>query len=363
MPLTVDVITTDKGFVALKDAWDALVAAQDESNIFVEHDWLYTCWRHFGREEDLFIVTVRQGGLLKAIAPFMKVRRFGFIGLEFIGAAFSDFEGVILAPGDEASVFQVLFDFIFSGKHAHFCRVRRIKENTATKRFFGIGIKEGRARVIVNVQPHKERAPYLDLGQGWSELIKGLRTKFLSDTDRLERKLGREQGFRIEQVPGIDGSFSDLLGRIPLMCGNNKERGGLLDQPRIAFLNDVAVKFRDKGWMDVKALFIKDKIAAVQMGFIYRDNYYYYLPAFDEAFRQYGVGRILLKNLIGTSFERGLKIFDFMLGEEKYKLEWNPHFMPLYFCHIAPRTLSGMVAFFLFDKLFPWIRKQQGRSW
>ena len=72
----------------------------------------------------------------------------------------------------------------------------------------------------------------------------------------------------------------------------------------------------------LSALLVEDKIIAVHMGYLYKKNFFYILPAYDYNYKKLSVGNILLLELF-ENFKKNLNIFDFTIGEEIYKAKWT----------------------------------------
>jgi len=81
--------------------------------------------------------------------------------------------------------------------------------------------------------------------------------------------------------------------------------------------------------------------AAVNLGLIYRDCYYHLLASYDEGeVSRFGPGAAHLHDLLHYAIDRGLRIFDFTIGDERYKRDWCDTELKLY-DYIAPATWRG----------------------
>ena len=79
----------------------------------------------------------------------------------------------------------------------------------------------------------------------------------------------------------------------------------------------------DKGSAQISALYCGDRIAAANYGLIFGDTYYYVLHSYDlDAFADKSPGRQLMYRLMQWSFDNGLTLFDFTIGDEAYKDKW-----------------------------------------
>jgi CelD/BcsL family acetyltransferase involved in cellulose biosynthesis len=125
----------------------------------------------------------------------------------------------------------------------------------------------------------------------------------------------------------------------------------------------VAKKFFRKGWLSLSFVRIGDATVALHFGFSFKGIFYYYLPGYNPDFEKYSIGRVLLLDLLRQSFISALKKFDFMLGEEAYKREWNCEVEPLYFLTITPKGIKGCLARQFFHRANLTAKKIFNKKW
>ena len=102
-------------FEKLRGPWSELLATSASDCFFLTWEWLYTWWTHLGMGRRLFIVTVRRGGELIAIAPLAITagRRASLAPLSSLtflgtGSVGSDYLDVIVARDREAEAYEGL---------------------------------------------------------------------------------------------------------------------------------------------------------------------------------------------------------------------------------------------------------------
>ena len=89
------VLTDSNQIIDLKGEWNQLLQRSHTNTIFLTWEWIYTWWEVFGKEGELFLITVRnKGGELIGIAPFFirksKYYKFPVKEMTFIGMGHSD---------------------------------------------------------------------------------------------------------------------------------------------------------------------------------------------------------------------------------------------------------------------------------
>ena len=77
------------------------------------------------------------------------------------------------------------------------------------------------------------------------------------------------------------------------------------------------------GWLYVALLELGDQPVAFQFGFRCGDKLWDYAKAYDRSFSRFAPGTLLLLALLDYGFGRGFREYDFLRGEEPYKMIWG----------------------------------------
>ena len=110
------------------------------------------------------------------------------------------------------------------------------------------------------------------------------------------------------------------------------------------FFAAVATDERTRGLVHVSRLDVGSTWAAINLGLVFRDTYYHVLASYDDGeTSRFGPGVAHLRELLRYSIERGLKHFDFTIGDERYKREWSDRTIMLY-DHVAAASVRGWAA-------------------
>ena len=101
---------------------------------------------------------------------------------------------------------------------------------------------------------------------------------------------------------------------------------------------------------------------AIHWGIIYKQRFYYLLLSMEEGkLKRYSPGRLLISSLIKFSISKELKIFDFTLGDENYKVSWSNKESALY-NHAQLNSLNGLY-FFLLIKIKLFLKQVDKRNY
>jgi hypothetical protein len=137
--------------------------------------------------------------------------------------------------------------------------------------------------------------------------------------ERKRRRLARECGpLRFE----ADARDKRLLRLCLAWKSRQYRRTGLVDP--LASKRTVAFFHRlfDEGLLVVSALSAGSVPVAVHLGCRWDARFYYWVPAYRESAAAHSPGALLLEALLEESYRRGDREFDFLIGDEAYKLRY-----------------------------------------
>ncbi len=95
-----------------------------------------------------------------------------------------------------------------------------------------------------------------------------------------------------------------------------------------------------------------DTPIAVSVNYHFGPVFCYFIPAFDVAYSQYSLGHLLISKQLEWAIEHGYKLFDFMMGDLRYKREWcnRTFYMETWVVYDPSRFTSKLKAFILHQK-------------
>jgi CelD/BcsL family acetyltransferase involved in cellulose biosynthesis len=169
--------------------------------------------------------------------------------------------------------------------------------------------------------------------------------KQIKSLRRRERALNARG--RVDFVVNPDGAMrNNVLDRLLRLKRQTYMRiigRDFLGTPGVtAFYREMAEPHRLRRISHLSATLFNDQVVAAHLGFIGRGRLHYILPAYDTAYRRYGVGHLLLQHLIDRSFDQHLAAFDLGVGDFSYKARWETDRLPLS-CHERPQSFTGLL--------------------
>ncbi len=286
--------------------------------------WL-TTWLEAHREFNPWVVSVRNGGSLVAVAMFATRRRAGHREIVALGHGSSDYAR--LPAGSDAAA-AVLADSVVS--------TLRSRHWAWRLRFDQIPVDDPVATALAARLAHAvvetgDPAPRLLLQPDRPlETVMSAKTRQSLRTarNRLERL---EEGYEVwtERGPGVCAELDDVE-RVHRLRDHALGRRSDLDDPaRHRFWQEVLSAYGKRSEVEIARLTIGSELAAYSVSFLDGSSYRLWDTRIDPARSFVSPGRVLLADLIERlRIEGAWTEFDFMRGEEDYKRRMSDDLVP-----------------------------------
>jgi len=336
-------------FESLRKEWNELLEASASNCLFLTWEWLYTWWKHLSEGRELFLITLRSGGELVAIAPLAVrppslTRLLPYRSLEFLGTGSvgSDYLDLLIRRGREQETLQALADYLADGKlmltldqlNRSSCLATEL---AAQLRQRGWSASEAKTNIC----------PFMNIsGHSWESYLAAFGRKHRYNFQRELKNLAKTFNVRFEQVR-TEEQRREALGL--LMSLHNmrwRERGGsnAFHTPGlVSFHEELSRLACERGWLRLFILWLDGKPAASLYGFRYHRAFYFYQLGFDPTYRKHGVGKVTIGLTIKSAIEERVEEYDLLHGDEPYKSYWAREARELGRLELYPPHLRGLL--------------------
>jgi CelD/BcsL family acetyltransferase involved in cellulose biosynthesis len=328
--MKVTLVRDIEGFANLRNQWRSLLDRSRPNHVFMTWEWLFTWWKYFGQERELFVLVLKDGDEVVGILPLMlfirndsnarKTRFLQFIGIR-VGARWNDWMDIIALRKKE--VIEKFLDYL--QRHRHMWDILELRDIPDDSDTIMILLELAKKKGFpVEKNPLSPR-PYLPTTSDWELYYASHRpNRIKRDVERKIKRLLARGDLKFESNTSLD-LMRDLGALFDFYCRRQEMRDQLAmfsNEKHRNFYRDLVNVF-PKEWLDCSVLKFNRKIIAVHFGFRYNHKLYYCTPAFDPVYSAFSPGKVLLKAIIENCF-RDDKIaeFDFLRGKDAYKYEW-----------------------------------------
>jgi CelD/BcsL family acetyltransferase involved in cellulose biosynthesis len=319
-----------------------------DGTVFQTFDWLSTWQSHIGARAGVrpAIVVGRDAGGILFVLP-LSTRAVEFAReLAWLGSDLCDYNVPLLTQG-----FAQRFDH--AGFKALWGNITRCLQASARHRYDVVNLTKmpamvgGQANPLLNlgVAVNPSGAYLTHLAGDWETFYAAKRSSTTRRRDRTKRKRLSEFG----EVRMVNPeSAADILSALDVLMVQKARLfshmgvGNLFARPGHAeFYRALASEPATRNLVHVSRLDVGTTAAAVNLGLTYRDCYYHLLASYDDGdLSRFGPGAAHLHDLLHLAIDRGFKIFDFTIGDERYKRDWSDTEIKLH-DHISAATWRG----------------------
>ena len=327
--LVIRKVTDASEFESLREVWDELLEKSPDRNIYLTWEWLFTWWKHYGAGKQLNILLIQDDNQTIGIVPLMRSRYkkglLDFNLLENIGTPTSDYGGIILTQKESEAMLALIG---YLKKEMASCdlilRMSQIREDSQF-----ISLLRQLYPTFSNSLICDEReiaSPYVLLPATWNEYFGSFSSKTRNTLRRKWRSLEKEHDIQFKKC-NLDDNIADSVHAFSELHQKGWQsrniKGVFADTKAEEFFLDIASIFSKKGWLNLSFLLVDGDLASAVYGFECDQKFYYTIPAFNPGYSKYSPGNLHIMRLVEYSIGKGLKEFDFLRGDEAYKLRWH----------------------------------------
>lgn len=344
-PIRVETLDDPARLAPLVEAWEGMLGP---AQCFLSPAWVDAAYAVAGKDEAACVLVARDGaGTPVGLLPLTRRGR----TLSIAGASFgADHLDVVAAPGLALPVAQAFLDHLLAARPGAWTRLvlRHLAEDGALRhavrgRRWRLPYREARATVCPFIRAEGDFAGFL---ARFSKNHRG-------NLKRHVRALRDDPDVTIERVTAPERAAEAVERVLALHAQRFTSRGeaSAFAGPTVeAFHRRLAPAMAAKGRLRVLELRIGGRLAASQYAFVFGGRWLHFQGGFDPAFARRSLGTSLTMialedDVFGRGLaEGGLAEYDFLDGDEPYKLSLATGVRRLYDLEVRRPTLRARTA-------------------
>ena len=301
-------------FEDLAGHWRHLIDSCTEPTFFDSLTWQKAWWSEYGANSELKLLAVHSdSGDIKMIAPLMVTRG----EISFLGSTdLVDYHDFLSAGRPDPRSVEAIARAVDEMPGVDSIRFQSIPGNSATI----TGFRESAEKLGWEVEIKQEDvAPRIELPASWDAYLGALRKK---DRHELRRKLrrleaaGEMRQIELSRPDDVEAAMDDFM---VLYRMSTTDKAEFMTADRERFFRTVAVALARDCTTRLSFLEIDGEKVAVSLSFVCGGVRYLYNSGYNPARSSLSVGFLNHALTIKRSIEEGLRVFDFMRGDEAYK--------------------------------------------
>lgn len=339
----------------LENIWNKC-KTDSNSTIFQEYNWLLNWYNSFGKyfKTKLCITAIYKEENIICIMPLCINTKKNIKILEWIGGGVSDYHLPIIKDLKENE--KLDYNLIFKNLLSKNFDIDLIQLTNQPEKIHNI--KNPLVKFFKNELI--STSYHIDVNMQWDNFIKENKSvkKQLRDLKRLERNLGAKGSLDYIEYSSIKEKIKVTKEMIFLKEKQYNVSGvkNIFNNKTFQdfYLNLLECQSFNK-YMHISSLSLDGDTIAVHYGLKDQFSYYYLMPAYSESWKTFSPGAILMQKLIKSSFEKFPFKFDFLPGNETYKIKWSNKKIGIYEYN-QPISMKGYL-YFIFLKIRNYLRK------
>jgi CelD/BcsL family acetyltransferase involved in cellulose biosynthesis len=331
-PIEVETFDAISNIPLLAEEWSALVD-RVSGGPFLRPEWIDAWWRAFGTGQ-LELLIARRAGRLVGIAPLC--RRYGAI--RSLSNWHTPSFGFL---SDDAQIESALAE-------TSVARTRRRTTLSFLDREGGTlasCLAHGEAAGFRVLTRTLMRSPYLEIAGDWASYEGNLKTSFRRDLARRLRRLHEQGRVSFEIFDGRDRLDELLTEGFAVEASSWKGRGGtaVVTHSRTRqFYWDIARWAANEGWLRLAFLRLDGYPLAFHFGLEAGGVYYPLKGGYDPRFSMFSPGSLMIQFTLEHAFSTGLRRYEFLGGDEPYKLVWSGSCRSIVLLHLLAPSVAGL---------------------
>jgi CelD/BcsL family acetyltransferase involved in cellulose biosynthesis len=313
----------------LANEWNQLLECSASAVPFLRHEYLRAWWQTLGGGEwphgELCIVTARQDGILRGIAPlFFTNNRDNEPALMLLGSIeISDYLDVIACREDVSTFLDELIRFLDSPQAPAWQVLDWYNLLDSSPTLPGLEAIAAQ-REWPLTRELLQHCPYIPLPGDWEKYLteqvdKKQRHEIRRKMRRIEEFGSPVRWYIVEDEANLDTEIEDFLQ----MMANEPEKAHFLTDSMRQQMHLALQAAFHCGWLQLAFIEIGGEKAASYINFDFGNQIWVYNSGLDYKFREYSPGWVLLGYLLQWANQHQRTCFDFMRGDEEYKYRFG----------------------------------------
>jgi CelD/BcsL family acetyltransferase involved in cellulose biosynthesis len=312
-------------FSELTADWLALLPNAGANTVFLTPQFQETWWNIFGTGECHILRIQNEKGELLGLAPFfIKNGELSFFGDRLV----SDYLDFIIKKGSEAEFFALLMPELKKIDGWQKISLLSIPEKSPTLSFL---IQLTEQEGWKNELQQQDVCPVITLPKTWEEYLQNVGKKQRHEIKRKWRNAEEQLQPTFLIVSDDKNLEQDSSDFIRLHKLSSKSKAEFWDEKQSKYFRELITQAAQNNWLKLFFLEVAGQRVATMLCFDYDNQFYLYNSGYDPSqFAGQSIGNVLTSYTIKTAIEKGRKRYDFLRGNEEYKLHYGAVAEPVF---------------------------------
>lgn len=357
----VALVQEEDDWSCLAGRWDDLLLQTPDHTVFQSYAYQRLWWKHFGGDNDLFLVLVLRDGVVQGLAPLqlatIKMHGRYCRRLSFIGSRWEVDRPTCFFPRDPSALVGVLVAFLARrGRAWDVCDFHEQPTGSANLGTLERAFRD--AGYLVARTPDSN-CPFLALTGTWDGFLKGKSQTFRKNLKTAGRRLRAEGAveYRTYERPEDTREQLEVYRGLEARSWKSAEGVGVSrSDDYFDFYREMADAFGERGGFLIRILTVEGSPVAGTFGLEFDGVFYSLQIVHDRQYSRASPGTYLEALEMEACFARGYREYEFLGGFLNNKSRWTSTVRPTSQLHVFRRTAFFTALFVVRFRLKPWLK-------
>jgi len=308
-------VDTESGLETIADDWRSL---HERAGLtpFADYDFIELWWKHFGKCDGwrLHIICGYENGKLVAVLPLAIIKRKGMRVLKWAGNDTCDYCDVLVEKPEYADL---LWATVRESKQYDFAVLEDVRPDT-----FSSSILEKFAEKHATNNSYHLEINWKSGKEWFASLSRPARSKFSRRVKHMKEK--GPVAFEMRKAGEVPDSIIEDFIRLKIDWAKKLDKQGIFQKEGVSqYFHDLFKKQPHGYNLLVFYITCNATTVAVMSCITHKNKAYGYSLAYNPEWGEFSPGNMVSTNLVMYIVDNGFSVFDFLRGDEAYKLRYT----------------------------------------
>jgi CelD/BcsL family acetyltransferase involved in cellulose biosynthesis len=310
--------------------WNELSDHAVEDQPFFRPDWIRAYLRAFEPQCKLLVVTARVAGRLVLILPLIdEIATFSKVPVRRLRApvngSSSRFDAVRRAGHDEEAAIVFTWQHLREMGGWDLLLFRDALEGSTVSRLAALATTDRLHTLRVPDQP----SPFVPVPSDPGQLERmPANSKLRSQLKQIRLRLKQHGTLKFSCTHTADPAALERFYRLEVSGWKAGSRDSILDGGLRGFYDEVAKVASRDGYFSLYTLELNDTLIAAHYSLTHRDRCYSPKVAYNEDFKAFAPGHLIIAEILKDCCARGIRGFDITGQDQPWKMKWATQARP-----------------------------------
>jgi len=360
-------VSSERGGIDVIDRWSeqwrSLCVDAVDDQPFYRPEWIRAYFRNFGREKKVHLIAARSEKQLCLLLPLLEewatfskvpVRRLR----SPVNGTCGRFDAVRRTGAKGNAAIQATWDYLKRLDGWDLLQFSSALEGSTVSQIAEAAGANGFLIIRETDKPN----PLVSVPSEPSVLLRmPPNSKLRSQLRQARRRLTEQGNLKFYRMHTADRDALDRFYRLEASGWKGRIRSCALYDGSQPFYDEVAEQAARFGYLSLYMLEFNGKLIASHFSFTHRNRCYSPKVAYDEDFKLYAPGHLIVSEILQDCSARGIRDYDITGQDQSWKMKWTNQTRAVYHYFIF-RGPVGRLAFNVGSRLRPRVERFLGRS-